>query len=102
MVHEHTDAAGGTHFVFHRHLVGLVAVGLETGTTYYGLGTVSERSHLKPPFSETFTLTAMQPSVAHGPEPNALLKVRFVLTVNANGEVVVQDLDESFECRPRP
>lgn len=99
VIHEHTDENGGTHFSFNQHLRDLEAVGLDSGRTYYGLGTVSESIQAQPPYPQTFTLTATQPVVTRGPTSNAVFKTYFTLVVNANGEVVVEDLVETVECR---
>ena len=81
-----TDSVGGFHmkWLWNWHLVG---VGLDSGTEYIANATenrqFNEKGHF--PFEETEIITFT--FVSKGEEPNLILKGRFHITVNANGEL---------------
>jgi len=81
-----TDSVGGFHFkwLWNEHLVG---VGLESGTEYIANVTEDGQFNEKGdfPFEETGIVTVTL--VSKGEEPNLILKGRFHITVNANGDL---------------
>ncbi len=94
------DDAGGFHMHFINNWNGIRGVGLTTGRTYRATGITDVTQNVKPPFPVTMVVRQHLQWVSHGPASDAVGEALQVLTVNANGDVVVdQPYDFQFTCR---
>ena len=93
-----TDSAGGFHFKLHENWY-LVGVGLDSGTEYIGNVTFNEQFNEKGdfPFEQTVIQTATL--VSKGEEPNLIMKARYHITINVNGDVTVYFDEWELVCK---
>jgi hypothetical protein len=95
-----TDAKGGLHYTWHGNH-NLQGVGQSTGIEYQVISSFTEEGNL-PYFSLPYEWTRINtsPLIAHGSEvPDMVFTIREHLTINANGDIVVDFSEEIVECK---
>ena len=83
------DAKGGFHLGFVANDHGISAVGLTTGIKYHEVGATVDVSNFRGEAPQEGTLVIILNFIGQGPGNNAINKVHFHYTVNANGIVTV-------------
>ncbi|MCL6259564.1 hypothetical protein M3O96_10715 [Aquiflexum sp. TKW24L] len=72
-------------------------VGQTSGAAYQANETVNQTINGSKGFNETVTISTLL--IGQGKAPNYKYKVTFHITVNANGELTAEVLNESVECK---
>jgi|1185.fasta_scaffold173154_2 hypothetical protein len=92
-----TENANGFHLTLHGNPQGVTGTGLTTGDTYQTNGVFNAHENdLIPGVTES--IRDAFKLVGPGPDNNFSVITTFHLTINANGEVVVDSEDFSIEC----
>jgi hypothetical protein len=84
-------------FKVHFQPQGAEGIGLTTGDTYRATGETQEHVSLGPSLADTFVNNFK--IIGQGPDNNLLVHQTIHLTINANGELTAEVLNESIECR---
>ena len=95
------DANGSEHLVFMWKMHTAGAVGLSTGTIYKAVSlNFSEKSYITPDATGNYSFTSHFGYVSQGPLPNWFQTQLNKFVVNANGDLVVADIQPlEIECR---
>lgn len=88
--------ANGFHITLHANPQNVTGTGLTTGDTYQTRGTFTAHQNLIPGVTETIHETFKL--VGPGPNNNLTMTTTSRLTINANGEVVLDSDSFSIEC----
>jgi hypothetical protein len=84
-------------FKVHFQPQGADGVGLTTGDSYHATGVTQEHISLGPALNDTFVNNFR--IIGQGPDNNLLVHQTIHLTINANGDLTAEILNESIECR---
>jgi hypothetical protein len=84
-------------FMVHFQPQGAEGIGLTTGDTYHATGVTQEHTSVGPSLNDTFVNNFR--IIGQGPDNNLLIHQTIHLTINANGELTAEVLNESIECR---
>jgi predicted small lipoprotein YifL len=92
-----TETANGFHLTLHANPQNVSGTGLTTGDTYQTRGTFNAHQNFGPGATETIHETFML--VGPGPDNNLRWTTSYHLTINANGEITIYDVEPlSIEC----
>jgi hypothetical protein len=93
------DGHGGFHVTWQTNPQGVTGVGLTTGDKYQGTGVTRSNTNAKPPFPYETTFVNNFRIIGQGPGNNFLVHQVMHMTVDANGNVVVNFDKSSTECK---
>jgi hypothetical protein len=97
LIAETADNKGGFHVKMHFQPQGLSGVGLSTGDSYQATGVTQDHLNLKA--GVTYTYVNNFRMIGQGPGNNFLVHDTYHVTVNANGELTVEHINSSVECK---
>ena len=86
---------GNVTMTFHQNFNGISGTG-DLGNTYQCVSAITQTSTGS--VGETFTFTGTQSLIGHGNAPNSYLRAVVHMTVNANGDVTVDNFTLTTSC----
>lgn len=91
------DGAGGFHLNGHLNLQGVQAEGYD-GRMYQLNGSASVNANVQPPYPSVVTAVVNINVISQGAASNLRLQANIHITVNANGDLTVENIDFTGEC----